>query len=657
MKNKFKYVDECFADIQMLRYRLNGFEKLTLKQKLYIYYLAKAALVGRDITYDQHCKHNLRVRKTLETVVQEYGDDKESEDYKYLCVYLKQVWFASGIHHHYGSEKFKPLFSESFFCDQVASIGANKLPLAKGESMEMFIKEMCRVIFDDKAFAKRVNKTEGDDLLFTSACNFYQGVSQTEAECYYADISKEEQQHEATLSYGLNSTLVKDLSSGEIREETWHRHGKYGKAITQIIKWLRKADEMAENEEQREVIKSLCDYYESGNLALFNDYCIKWVLQTSGEVDFINGFIEVYCDPIGIKGTWEGLVTYKDKSASERTRIISEHAQWFEDHSPVDIQFRKEQVKGITANVVCAAMLGGDEYPSTAIGINLPNADWIRRDYGSKSITISNITEAYDNASRGNGFYDEFVIDKETVELINKYGVLCDNLHTDLHECLGHGSGKLLEGVSSNALGEYSDIIEEARADLYALYYLGDSIMVELGLLPNSDAHKSQYYLYLMNGAIAQLARLKLGDCIEEAHMRNRAIIARWVLDKEREAECPSAIMINRGGKTYIQINDYKRLRQLFAVLLAKVQRIKSVGDYEAARRLVETYGVKVDHKLHVEVIARYSRLNIAPYKGFINPHMQLVYDEGQIVDVIANYTESYSDQMMRYSKEYGTLI
>ena len=633
---EFNYSDERFADIQLLRYRLNGFEDLALQQKQLIYYLSEATLWGRDITFDQYGKYNLGIRKMLETVYLHFKGNRESEDFKALEVYLKRVWFSNGIYHHYGCEKFQPGFNESYLKEVLEAVGENA-----GDYEDLF-----PVMFTPEVLPKRVNKADGVDLVETSACNFYDNVSQQEVEDYYASIKDADDPE--PVSYGLNSTLVK--RDGEIQEDRWFAEGKYGETISKIIFWLKKAMTVAENDDQRTYIETLIRYYETGDLRLFNQYCIQWVSEHRSRVDFINGFIEVYGDPLGLKGTWEGIVEYKDLEATRRTQLIAGNAQWFEDHSPVDPRFRKPEVKGVTANVICAAMLGGEEYPSTAIGINLPNADWIRAAYGSKSVTIGNLTEAYNKASRGSGFREEFVIDAETIALIDKYGDVCDDLHTDLHECLGHGSGQLLPGVDPDALKNYGNTIEEARADLFGLYYIADKKLVELGLTPDEDAYKSQYYTYMMNGLMTQLTRIKPGNQIEEAHMRNRALIARWCLDNGHAIE-----MVKREGKTYVNVRDYEALRLLISRLLAEIQRIKSEGDYEAARELVEKYAVKVDPVLHQEILGRYAKLNLAPYKGFLNPIMKPVTDEnGEITDVALDYTEGYAAQMLRYSRDYS---
>ena len=645
----FCYTDERFADLQMLRYRLTGFEQLSLQQKTLVYYLSKAALFGRDITFDQYGRYNLRIRKMLEVVYTDMRIDHDTDDFRALELYLKRVWFSNGIYHHYGCEKFIPGFSEEYMRRVLHEVEACHLPLSEGQSVDGLCDELFPVIFDPQVLPKRVNKADGEDLLLTSACNFYDGVTQAEAEDYYN--SKKDAQDQQPLSYGLNSTLVK--RDGQISEDVWSANGRYGNAIRHIVYWLRKDAEVAENDSQRSVIEKLIEYYETGDLRLFDEYSIKWLQCLEGRVDFINGFIEVYGDPLGLKGSWESLVEYIDEEATHRTRTIAQNAQWFEDHSPVDPCFRKPIVKGVSANVICAAMLGGEEYPSTAIGINLPNADWIRAQYGSKSITISNITDAYNKAAHGSGFKEEFVIDTETLALIEKYGDVCDDLHTDLHECLGHGSGQLLPGVNPDALKAYGNTIEEARADLFGLYYIADPKLVELGLVPNAEAYKSQYYTYMMNGLMTQLIRITPGNQIEEAHMRNRALIAHWCA-----AQGSVVSLIKRDGKTYLKIDDYAELRKLFAKLLAEVQRIKSEGDFEAARDLVERYAVKVDADLHAEVLERYKRLNLAPYKGFINPQMLPVLGpDGKITDIQLNYAEPYTHQMLRYSSEYATLI
>ena len=647
----FNYQSERFADLQLLRYRLNGFERLSLRQKILVYYLAQATLFGRDITFDQYGKYNLRIRKMLEVVYTDLSVDHGTDEFKALEVYLKRVWFSNGIYHHYGCEKFEPGFSSEYLARVLRQVDVCRLPLREGETLQQFCDELFPVIFDESVLPKRVNKADGEDLVTTSACHFYEGVTQAEAEAFYARTKQENAENEAPQSYGLNTTLVKE--NGVVKEHVWSSEGLYANAIRHIVYWLEKALDVAENDRQKRIISLLIKYYQSGDLDVFNEYCIEWVDEHDAAIDFINGFIEVYGDPLGLKGSWEGLVEYIDEEATHRTQTISKNAQWFEDHSPVDARFRKSVVKGVSANVICAAMLGGEEYPSTAIGINLPNADWIRAQYGSKSITISNITDAYNKAAHGNGFKEEFVIDKDTLTLIEKYGDVCDDLHTDLHECLGHGSGQLLPGVDPDALKAYGNTIEEARADLFGLYYIADEKLVELGLTPDLEAYKSQYYTYMMNGLMTQLIRITPGRQIEEAHMRNRALIAHWCYENGDVLR-----LVKRNGKTYLEVTDYPRLRQLIARLLAEVQRIKSEGDFEAARTLVEHYAVKVDPELHAEVLERYKRLNLAPYKGFINPQLLPVYDKaGDICDIQVYYGESYAHQMLRYSQEYGTLI
>ena len=665
------YSDEKFADIQMLRYRLNGFEQLSLNQKQYVYCLAKATLCGRDITTDQFGRYNLKIRKLLEALYLIYKEQPEAlglqelsqqglseqelsqEQFDAMTVYLKRVWFSNGIHHHYGCDKFKPQFSESWFRSIIARSAdklASKLGIASGDEVMEWCAPLFPVIFDPEIMPKRVEKACGVDQVKGSVCNYYEGLTQQEVEAYYA--AKNDPSNPCPPSYGLNSKLVK-TASGDIEEQVWKQGGMYGEAIDRIVYWLTKAMQFAENDKQQEVIGLLISYYRTGDLKTFDSYSIEWLKEHAGDIDFINGFIEVYGDPLGFKASWEGIVTYKDKEANERTHKICSNAQWFEDHSPVDPRFKKKEVRGVTANVVVAAMLGGDEYPSTAIGINLPNADWIRAQHGSKSITIGNLTEAYSRAAEGNGFLEEFVADESTLTLVRQFDHLCDDLHTDLHECLGHGSGQLLPGVSSDALKSYGSTIEEARADLFGLYYMADAKMVELALLPSADAYKSHYYTYMLNGLMTQLRRITPGADIEEDHMRNRALIAYWVLDHAQgEVE-----LTESNGKTCVFIHSYERLRTLFAQLLAEIQRIKSEGDYEAARQLVERYGVKVDQALLEEVHRRYEKLDIAPYKGFINPRLSLVTDaQGNVCDVKADYTESYEHQMLRYSNEFGFL-
>ena len=646
----FSYTGERFADIQLLRYRLNGFEQLSLSQKQYIYCLAKATLYGRDITFDQFGRYNLIIRKTLEAIVSDLTlDERDNGEFDKLIVYLKRVWFSNGIYHHYGCEKFKPEFSEPFFRNILNKVDSRRLPLESGETVEELADKLVRIMFDADYLPKRVNKADGDDLVMTSACNYYEGVTQDEAEDYYNSLK--EKAGNNPPSFGLNSKLVK--RDGKLTEEVYSANGLYANAIRHITYWLERARDFAENDKQRDVISTLVDYYRTGDLVTFDEYSIKWVECLEGRVDFINGFIEVYGDPLGLKASWEGIVEYTDLEATKRTRTISDNAQWFEDNSPVDSRFRKPVVKGVTANVICAAMLGGDEYPSTAIGINLPNADWIRAQHGSKSVTIGNLTDAYNKAAKGNGFLEEFAIDQDTVDMIRKYGDICDDLHTDLHECLGPGSGQLLPGVNPDALKAYGNTIEEARADLFGLYYIADRKLVELKLTPDENAYKSQYYSYIMNGLLSQLVRITPGNKIEEAHMRNRALIAHWCLENGN-----AIALEKRNGKTYVRINDYEALRQQFATLLAEVQRIKSEGDYEAGRKLVETYAVNIDSDIHNEVLQRYKRLNIAPYKGFLNPRMLPVFNaKGEVIDITLDYSEGYAEQMLRYSQQYATLI
>ena len=645
---QFNYSGERFADLQMLRYKLPGFELLTAQQKAYIYYLAEATLWGRDITFDQYGRYNLLIRKTLEELLGVIkAENDTSDDAKALTIYLKRVWFSNGIYHHYGCGKFKPEFSKAYFESKVRQVPDQRLPMPAEKLLETIVP----VMFDETVLPKRVNKTDGEDLVKTSACNFYQGVTQQEAEAFYA--AKKQDNDPCPPSYGLNSTLVKG-EDGKLVEDVWHLGGKYGNTIARIIECLEKAKLYAENERQKHLITLLVDYYTTGDLRTFDAYSIEWLKELEGRIDFINGFIEVYGDPLGHKAGWEGIVEYKDMEACKRTQTISNNAQWFEDHSPVDSRFRKPTVKGVVANAICAAMIGGEEYPSTAIGINLPNADWIRAQHGSKSVTITNFTSAYNKAAQGNGFLEEFACDADTVAMVRKYGDACDDLHTDLHECLGHGSGQMLPDTDPDALKAYGNTIEEARADLFGLYYIADAKMLELGLVPDMEAYKSNYYTYIMNGILTQNVRIKLGDNIEEAHMRNRALIANWCY-KHSEG-CME--LKKRDGKTYLIIYDYPRLRQLFAQLLAEVQRIKSEGDYEAAKQLVEDYGVKINPELHAEVLERYKKLNIAPYKGFLNPRMTPVFDaSGEITDVRLDFSETLEEQMLRYSRDYSVEI
>lgn len=649
----FSYCDERFADLQLLRYRVNGFENLDLRQKKLVYYLSQAALYGRDILWDQNGKFNLKIRKTLEAIYTDYSGDRNSKDFQELTVYLKRVWFSNGIHHHYACDKFPALFSESFFKEALLNINPEKLPLKAGETAETLYNEIAPVIFNPAIMAKRVNQADGEDLLLTSACNYYaEGITQKEAEDFYQEMKNREQDPRPVM-YGLNSQLVR--KNGKIAEEVWKIDGMYGKAIEKIVYWLEKAAEVSENPKQKEVILKLVEFYKTGNLRTFDEYSILWIQEQDGFIDFTNGFIETYGDPLGMKASWEGYVNLKDAEATERTRKLSENAQWFEDHSPVDVRFKKDNCQGVSAKVIEAAILGGDLYPASAIGINLPNSNWIRAEHGSKSVTIGNLTHAYNQAAHGNGFKEEFVINREVLELMEKYEDVCDDLHTDLHECLGHGSGKMLPGVDPDSLKAYGATIEEARADLFGLYYLADPKLTELGLTPDSEAYKAQYYGYLMNGLLTQLVRINPGKDIEEAHMRNRALIARWALEMGKEEQVIEMICLNR--KTYVQINDYQKLREIFGKQLAEIQRIKSEGDLEAARQLVERYGVKVDPSLHQEILARYNQLNLAPYKGFINPVYTPVVDEqNNITDIRISYGEAYDKQMLRYSKDYATL-
>jgi len=648
---KFDYTVEQFADLQILRYRVPGFEELTLDQKKLVYYLTEAALQGRDILFDQNGKYNLVIRKMLEAVYTGYTGDKTSADFKAMEVYLKRVWFSNGIHHHYGSEKFVPGFSPEFFKQALLSVDASTLPLAEGQTVEQLCDEVFPVIFDPKVMPKRVNQADGEDLILTSACNYYDGVTQAEAEAFYAAMK--DPKDETPISYGLNSRLVKE--NGKLVEKVWKVGGLYGQAIEKIVYWLKKAETVAETPEQKAVIAKLVEYYETGDLKKFDEYAILWVKDLNSRVDFVNGFTENYGDPLGMKASWESLVNFKDLEATHRTEVISSNAQWFEDHSPVDKQFKKEQVKGVSAKVITAAILAGDLYPSTAIGINLPNANWIRAQYGSKSVTIGNITDAYNKAAHGNGFNEEFVISPEELQLIDKYADLTDELHTDLHECLGHGSGKMAPGADPDALKAYGSTIEEARADLFGLYYVADPKLVELGLLPDTTAYHAQYYTYLMNGLMTQLVRIEPGNQVEEAHMRNRQLIARWVYEKGLPDKVVE--LVKRDGKTYVQVNDYGKLRGLFGLLLAEIQRVKSTGDFAAARDLVENYAVKVDPALHKEVLERYKKLNLAPYKGFVNPvYTAVTDDQGNITDVTVSYDEDYVEQMLRYSRDYATL-
>ena len=637
----FKYNDERFADIQMLRYQVKGFDQLSLKQKTFIYYLSEAALLGRDILFDQNGRYNLRIRQTLEAVYTGYKGDRNSADFQALEVYLKRVWFSSGIHHHYGCEKFEPGFSEAFFRDAAKQVGATK-----------YLDDICPVMFNPELMAKRVNLAEGQDLVRTSAVNYYQGVTQAEAEEFYGKMKNPADTQ--PVMFGMNSRLVKD-KKGQVKEMRWTTKGLYKEALKPIVEKLRQARPYAEDAQQQVVIDRLIEFYETGDLHTFDQYSIAWLANTEPLIDFVNGFIESYGDPLGMKASWESIVNYKDLAATRRTQTLSQNAQWFEDNSPVDSRFKKDECKGISAKVITAAILAGDLYPSTAIGINLPNSDWVRREHGSKSVTIGNLTEAYNLAAKGSGQLAEFAVSPEVVALVEQYGDVTDDLHTDLHECLGHGSGRLLDGVDPDSLKAYGSTIEEARADLFGLYYMADPKLVELGLTPDLEAYKAQYYAYMMNGLMTQLVRIQPGNVIEEAHMRNRALIARYCLkhgEKDKVVE-----LVKRDGKTYVQVNDYEALRGLFGELLAEIQRIKSTGDYAAAQKLVENYGVAVDPELHSEILERYNRLNLAPYKGFINPVYKAVRDaKGNITDVQIDYTEGYAEQMLRYSRDYATL-
>ena len=652
MKLSKSPLNERFADLQLLRYEVPGFEDLTLRQKLLVYYLAEASLLGRDILWDQNCRYGLQIRKTLEAIYTHYEGSKDNPDWLAFEVYLKRVWFANGIHHHYSCLKFQPEFSKAFFLAELNKLNESLLPLKENETKADLAKELADVIFNPEVMPKRVNQADGEDLLLTSSCNYYEeGITQAEAEAFYAELKKKADTKQPPM-IGLNSRLER-ASDGSLHENVWRSGGLYGKAIDRICEMLDKARHYAENNKQRAIIDKLVEFYRTGNLKTFDEYAILWVNETESEVDFTNGFTEVYGDPLGLKASWEGYVNIIDHEATRRAKALSDNAQWFENHSPVDERFKKKECKGVSAKVINAAILGGDLYPSSAIGINLPNSDWIRAEYGSKSVTIANLTRAYDLAAKGSGMRQEFVLDEETRQLLNDYGDVCDDLHTDLHECLGHGSGRLLPGVDADALRSYGSTIEEARADLFGLYYIADQKLVELGLTPNAEAYKSQYYSYLLNGLLTQMVRIEEDDQIEEAHMRNRALISRWTLEHYTEA----LQIVEIEGKHYVKVNDYKMLRKAFGELLAEVQRIKSEGDYEAARQLVEQYGIKIDAELHHEIRERYNRLNLAPYKGFINPTYELVKDDtGNITDIHVKYEESYSEQMLRYSKQYNTL-
>lgn len=653
MKEEFSYIVDQFADLQILRYQVPGFENLSLRQKQLLYHLSEAALMGRDILFDQNGRYNLVIRRTLEAVYQYGTVDKSSADYQAFEVYLKRVWFANGIHHHYGEDKFIPGFSEAFFDAAVRSVDASLLPLKAGETVDTLLARLKSVIFDPTVMPKRTVQSGDTDWIQASANNYYgEDVTQAEVEAFYGKM-KAEGDSRCPLSYGLNSRLEKE--NGQLVERVWKVGGLYSEAIERIVTELEKAAAFAENEKQRQIIATLIDYYRTGDLRAFDAYSILWVEDTDSQVDFVNGFIETYGDALGLKASWESTVNFRNEEATRRTQTISENAQWFEDHSPVDKRFKKERVKGVSAKVITVTMLGGDCYPSTPIGINLPNADWIRRDHGSKSVTIENIMEAYDKASQGSGFSDEFVWSDEERNRIKTYGFLTDMLHTDLHECLGHGSGQLLPGTDPDALKAYASTLEEARADLFGLYYLADPKMQELGLVPDGEAFKAEYYKYMMNGLLTQLVRIEEGKDVEEAHMRNRQLIARWVF--EQGAADKVVELKKREGKTFVVINDYQQLRALFGKLLAEVQRIKSEGDYEAGRSLVENYGVKIDPVLHHEIRERYVRLHLSPYKGFVNPIMREVKDDsGHVTDITLDYTEGYAEQMLRYSRDYSYL-
>lgn len=647
----FTYEVDQFADIQVLRYQVSGFEELPLQQKELVYYLSMAAIEGRDILYDQNNRYNLAIRRTLEAIYANYKGDKDAPDYKEFEVYLKRVWFSNGIHHHYGEEKFLPGFSKEFFAEQVKALPVDNVPVKDGQSVDDFIAMLTPVMFDPSVMAKKVNQS-GGDLIQLSANNYYgEGITQKEVQDFYNKMK--DPNDKTPVPYGLNSRLVKE--NGKLTEKVWKVDGLYSPAIERIVSWLEKAAGVAENDKQKEVINKLISYYKTGDLRAFDEYAIAWVNDLSSRVDFVNGFTEVYGDALGIKASWESIVNFKNIEATKRTETISANAQWFEDHSPVDPRFRKEEVKGVSAKVITAAQLGGDCYPSTPIGVNLPNADWIRKDYGSKSVTIENIMEAYDQAGLHTGFNDEFVWSKTEIDLFKKYGFITDVLHTDLHECLGHGSGKLLPGTDPNALGEFSSTIEEARADLFGLYYIADAKLVELGVIPDAEAYKAEYYRYMMNGLMTQLVRIEQGKDIEEAHMRNRQLIARWVYEKGKADNVVE--FKEKDGKTYVVVNDYLKLRDLFGQLLAEIQRVKSEGDFKGAKALVDNYAVKVDPKLHAQVLERYKALNMKPYKGFVNPVYELVQDkDGKVTDVKVSYSEGYADQMMRYSKDFSTL-
>ncbi len=641
--DEFKYTDEQFADIQMIRYQVHGFDQLSLRQKTLVYYLQEAALSGRDILFDQNGRYNLRIRSAFEQIYTQYKGDRKSADWQAFEIYLKRLWFSSGIHHHYGCEKFEAGFSEQWLRQALASVGA------------VLDEEIYPVIFNPEVMAMRTNQKDGEDLVLTSAGNYYApGITQREAEEFYAQ--RKPAQDPRPVMMGLNSRLQRN-EWGLLEENTYRVGGLYSQALERVVYWLEKALPYADTPQQARVIRELITYYRTGDLRTFDKYSILWLKDTESLVDFVNGFTETYGDPLGMKASWESIVNFKDLAATERTKKLSANAQWFEDHSPVDDRFKKEECKGISAKVITAAILAGDLYPSTAIGINLPNSDWVRRDFGSKSVTIGNLTDAYNKAARGSGMGKEFVIDEATRKLIDMYGDTTDDLHTDLHECLGHGSGKLMPGADPDSLKAYGSTIEEARADLFGLYYVADPKLVELGLTPNMEAYKAQYYTYMQNGLLTQLVRIKPGNTIEEAHMRNRALVARWVLERAHKEKHPAVELITRKGKTYVRVNDYAALRTYFGELLAEIQRVKSEGDYEGARRLVEGYAVQVDPKLHQEILARYEKLHLSPYKGFINPRYQATFDEqGQVTDVQVTYGEGYAEQMLRYSRDYNFL-
>ena len=650
-KDTFDYTVEQFADLQLLRYKVHGFEELPLKQKELVYYLSEAALHGRDILFDQNGKYNLVIRKMLETVYTDYQGDRTDTNFVNLEIYLKRMWFSNGIHHHYAADKFVPGFTPEFFKKALESVGEDKLPIGEGETLDMLCEEVFPVIFNPQVMAKRVNQADGEDLVLTSASNYYDGLTQQEAEEFYAKMKTPNDT--MPVMYGMNSRLVKE--NGRVYEKVWKSGGLYGQAIDKIIYWLDKAKGVAENDKQKAVIEKMIQFYKDGDLKTFDEYAILWVKDLDSRIDFVNGFTESYGDPLGMKSSWESIVNFKDLVSTKRTELISDNAQWFEDHSPVDKRFKKEEVKGVSAKVITAAIIAGDLYPATAIGINLPNSNWIRSVHGSKSVTIGNFTDAYNKAAHGNGFSDEFVYSEIEKEYLEKYGDLTGDLHTDLHECLGHGSGQLLPGVDPDALKAYGSTIEEARADLFGLYYLPDAKMRELGLTPHDDAYKAEYYSFMMNGLMTQLVRIELGNNVEEAHMRNRQLIAKWVFEKGAADQVVE--LVKKDGKTYVKVNDYEKLRNLFGQLLSEIQRIKSEGDFEAARQLVENYAVKVDPELHKEVLARYEKLNLAPYKGFVNPVYVAETDaEGNITDVKISYGEGYAEQMLRYSKDYANL-